>query len=240
MEKIANYSSARSPMQVPRRLQAFPLKSSADCGTDFEMYDLDLGGDSSVASGVESGLVKAWESLIASGEYKYMFTLSFVRTYSDSDALDALRHMLRVANRKLLGTRWSAKELVLTGICVAERHEISLELRGALHFHVLIESVSEQCSLLDIVNALREAAMSLKDRLKRPMTATDRIHFRLVDELDVVSRYLTKQATLSCWSIGDNIILLDRGQFRAVPFPMLSKKSLGSLQLDHSYHAGRQ
>lgn len=173
----------------------------------------------------------AWKSALESnGPYQYMFTLSFKHRYSDAEGISALSQWATRTNREVYGPRWKRKGIGFSGFSVAERHNLSWDFRGRLHFHTLI---SQSDTLLDferLEDVAYRKALLLKDCNGRPMTDMFRIDFRpVVDESRLIG-YLLKNAEVNGWPIGDGIAFWKSGErIQGFQFQPLSARQLTKL-----------
>lgn len=149
---------------------------------------------------------QAWREVVdRSGPYSHMFTLAFRRTYADQQAISALSDWTTMMNRTIKGPRWKRNEAGLAGVAFAERHSLSLDFRGRLHFHVLIKE-REGLPTTNILRASSYAtAMRLKDIRGRQMTDLWRIDLREVTDQDRLIGYVLKDIYSQDWQAGDNI-----------------------------------
>lgn len=157
-----------------------------------------------------------------------LWTLSFVRPYSDDRSLRALWDATKYVNRAIWGPRWARKQLGMRATVVAERHRLSRELRGRLHFHVLVEG----CPSLTydrLSDEATRAAEWLQDESGRPMSACDRTDVRAIADEGIAS-YLTKD--MGAWSAerGDSLFFLSPA---GVEGAVLERKTSAQLQRLH-------
>ena len=149
---------------------------------------------------------QAWREVVdTAGPYSHMFTLAFRRTYADQQAISALSDWATMMNRSIKGPRWKRNEAGLAGVAFAERHSLSLDFRGRLHFHVLIKE-REGLPTTNILKAASYAtAMRLKDIRGKPMTDPWRVDLREVTDQDRLIGYVLKDIYSQDWQVGDNI-----------------------------------
>lgn len=198
-EKIANYSRYRGVIGVQRGV------------LDLQRTDEGLveEGEKPAKQSDEGSLYDAWKDFLATtGPYAYMWTQSFMNPYSDRKAVDALWSCTKNINRAIWGPRWSKKGKGICGTVVAERHKLSHEVRGRLHFHVLVHKLDANVDDERFASIVNNAALWLRDDFARPMSAIDRTSVRTVYDPEGVAGYLTKDLQTAHWPKGDNIFFL--------------------------------
>lgn len=170
----------------------------------------------------------AWRDLIgASGPYSHLFTLAFKHTYPDSEAISALVGWANMMNRKLRGPRWKIKEAGLTGVAFAERHALSFDFRGRLHFHVLLSAAASLPATSELSAIAYSCALALKDGHGRQMTDSARIDLKEVTQEDRLLGYLLKDLFTADWEAGESIAFWTRDSgMNAFPLRSLSSRQL--------------
>ena len=149
---------------------------------------------------------QAWREVVdTTGPYSHMFTLAFRRTYADQQAINALSDWATMMNRAIKGPRWKRNEAGLAGVAFAERHSLSLDFRGRLHFHVLIKEREGLPTTSTLKAASYAAALRLKDVQGKRMTDPWRIDLREVTDQDRLIGYVLKDIYSQDWQVGDNI-----------------------------------
>lgn len=211
-EKIANYSRYRGVIELKNEVR------QSDAGPNLR------------DAGTDSQLFKAWNQFISStGPYSYFWTLSFVHPYTDSICLDALWQCVKRLNRSMYGPRWSKNDKGMHATVVAERHKVSLSVRGRLHFHVLVERPQTDITFDRFSALLGKAALDLRDQTGRLMSAPERINVQAVSDSSGLATYLTKDLRTTQWPLGDNVFFLSpQGSYGVVLKPA-SSSALASL-----------
>ena len=219
-EHIANYSKERGSVAVTELAQ---LELQGVLGDDCVAqgqppYDVPVGESRYEQELAEQELLirkekrkayEAWEDVIkAGGPYDYCAVLSFVRPYSDRKSTEALDQLLRFLNRALWGPRWKSKGCGLRGTVVAERHRLSRNLRGRLHFNLLLQRPTGIADDTDIQSCFSSAVLTLRDARKRQMSATDRLYNEPIGNIDCIVHYLTKELQCSDWDRGENVFFI--------------------------------
>ena len=199
-ERIANYSRYRGVMEV------IPDAVSPDASQRNECNEI---AETDAMSIPKPAAYSAWEDFLAtSGPYPYMWTQSFVRPYSDNELFNALWQCTRFINRELWGPRWDRKQLGLKGTVVAEPHRKSLDVRGRLHFHVLLHGQQGNGDLQRLREVVTSASLRLRDSAGRQMSAIDRVNVKEVWDIGGLADYLTKDLQTPHWAGGDNIFFI--------------------------------
>lgn len=176
--------------------------SVADIIENMEQY---LSSDEPISDS-QSAMYRAWRSTIeSSGPHSHMFTMCFKRTYPDEQAIAALSDWAVMMNRAIKGPRWRRNKRGLQGVAFAERHSISLDFRGRLHFHVLIKDEGEGLTTEGLTLVARKTALRLRDVRGMQMTDEQRIDLRQVSDPERLAGYLLKQTRSADWQPGDNI-----------------------------------
>lgn len=226
-ETALNYNQYATPIGRHRQ-QTWPPPSKSSARDDealadiFSSMDEYLSSDDHIPS-PNNPIYQGWRQAVeANGPHSHMFTLAFRRTYADREAIAALSGWANMMSRSVRGPRWKAKMNGLAGVAFAERHSLSLDFRGRLHFHILIK---EQCHLPD-TDALKDIACATALRLRdsRGMRMTDpwRIDLREVTNEHRLIGYLLKDIYSQDWQMGDNITFwrpsngIDGFQFNAL------------------------
>lgn len=228
LENIANYSRRRGVINIKqekfllaqRLLSITPdqqaLEESEILCTD--AYD-DLVPDRSH--------YQAWQDFLSStGPYKYMWTLSFQNPYPDQKAVDALWACSKHINRNLWGPRWHKKEVGLAATVIAERHKLSFDLRGRLHFHILVHQPDVDINFDRFTLCVERAALWLQDDLKRPMSSLSRTDVVEVTNPEGLANYLTKDLQTMFWPNGENIFFLRPTGIEGITFTLKSETEL--------------
>lgn len=199
-ERIANYSRYRGAIEVKQdTLSQHHTDELRDGNTNEAPAD----STSSVQ------LYGAWKEFLGSASpYAYIWTHSYMHPYSDARAIDGLWDCTKHINRSIWGPRWKKKGDGIHATVVAERHKRSQELRGRLHFHVLVQKPSTDLSDERFTAIVNEAALWLRDDFNRPMSALDRVDVRKVYDADGLAKYLTKDLQTTHWPKGDNVFFL--------------------------------
>lgn len=174
---------------------------------------------------------RAWKQTVdTAGPYSHMFTLAFRRTYADKQAISALSDWTTMMNRSIKGPRWKRNEAGLAGVAFAERHSLSLDFRGRLHFHVLIKEREGLPTTSTLKAASYATALRLKDVQGKRMTDPWRIDLREVTDQDRLIGYVLKDIYSPHWQAGDNIAFwrpdkgLDGFQFTPLASSQLLRK----------------
>lgn len=227
-ERISNYSKNRGVIRAPYEADLphsnqpiSPDQPDEHCKPDYEQN----------STTTKSKLQRnGWEQFIVnSGPYAYMWTESFVRPYSDAVLLDALWQCTRHVNRELWGPRWQKKGLGLCGTVIAEAHELSLDVRNRLHFHVLLHPQQGNEDLKRLNDVIATSSGRLKDGYGRNMSAEDRVDVREVYALDALAGYVTKSLWTQHWTSGDNIFFIRPGGIEGVVLKARSSSALKKL-----------
>lgn len=149
-----------------------------------------------------------WEKVVSSaGPFPYFFTLSFVRKYSDTLAVQAAKAWCTLVNNKISGPYWRENGTGLGGVIAAERHKRSLTKSAGLHFHFLIREThvpGDRLRFQAESNALR-----LTDSNGEQMTSPDCIKFIETYSQEGPVTYLTKEVDSFSFNGGDNIAFLN-------------------------------
>ena len=164
------------------------------------------------------------------GPYGHMFTLAFKHPYSDIEAIAALAAWSGMFNREVYGPRWRKKTTGFSGASFAERHLLSVDFRGRLHFHTLLGQSDD----LPDTNHLREVAYNkallLTDSRNCPMTDRNRIDFRAVHDQERMIGYLLKNSHLNGWGTGEAIAFWKPGEtIQGFQFKPRSARQLRSM-----------
>ncbi|SDQ24363.1 hypothetical protein [Pseudoxanthomonas sp. CF125] len=220
-ERVSNYSKERGSIAVTElaQLELQDGVSGDNCvALDELAYDVPVGESRFEHELAELALLakkeisksyEAWEQVIkAGGPYEYYAVLSFLRPYSDRQSTEALDQLLRFLNRALWGPRWKSKGCGLRGTVVAERHRLSRDLRGRLHFNLLLQRPTGIADDNSIQSCFSSAVLKLRDASKRQMSATDRLYNEPIENIDWVVGYLTKELQCSDWNRGDNVFFI--------------------------------
>lgn len=235
-ERLLNYWQGRSAIDV-QHIRAFDSSKPtlleyggmlADIYKDMDSYIEQAEG----ANAKGSGMYLAWRQVVeAKGPFSHLFTLCFIHPYSDEEAIGALRTWCSMMNRVVKGPRWKRKGSGFSGIAVAERHGISLDFRGRLHFHVLLDARDVSIDLVTLQSITHSCALILKDSHDRQMTDLGRVDLREVTKQERLIGYLLKDLYSPEWKPGDNIGFLcgDTG-FEGFPF---SKQTATALRKMH-------
>lgn len=219
-EKIANYSRGRGAIEVRRDSLALH-----DCGSPSEDDEMEM----PIRHTSGALLYGAWrEFLTTTGPYTHMWTQSFMNPYSDRKAIDALWDCTKHINRSIWGPRWAKKGNGIHATVVAERHRQSYELRGRLHFHVLVQKPDADIGDERFISLVNNAALWLRDDFAKPMSALDRTDARKVYDPAGLATYLTKDLQTTHWPNGDNIFFLRPGGVEGVVFRVRSGQELKS------------
>lgn len=207
-----------------RQASARDDESLADILLPLENY---LASDEPVPSPNNPTYLGWRQAVEAAGPYSHMFTLAFKRTYSDQQAIAALSDWATMMNRSIKGPRWKRNGTGLAGVAFAERHSLSLDFRGRLHFHVLIKSQEGMPSTEALKTTSSTTALRLKDARGATMTDAWRIDVREVTSQHRLIGYVLKDIYSQDWGVGDNIAFWrpDRGM-DAFPFTPLSASQL--------------
>ena len=219
-EKFSNYSKIRGVIEIPYKAAPQPtevVSSKEERATEKMLA-------------VKRSQYTAWEEfIISSGPYTYAWTLSFMNPYSDNASNEALWKCTSFINRELWGPRWDKNKLGLRCTVVAERHKASLELRGRLHFHMLVHEQSGNMDAKRFTEAANTSCLRLKDSYGRNMTSPDRINIQEIYGIDGIANYLTKDLKTAHWSRGDNIFFIREGGLEGNVMPKMSSKELSKL-----------
>jgi len=157
-----------------------------------------------------------------------MWTQSFINPYGDLKALNALWDCTKYINRSIWGPRWAKKGNGIHATVVAERHKQSYELRGRLHFHVLVQKPDADISDERFISLVNDAAIWLRDDFAKPMSAVDRTDARKVYDHAGLANYLAKDLQTTHWPNGDNIFFLRPSGVEGVVFRVKSAAELKS------------
>ena len=149
------------------------------------------------------------EFLGNSNQHSHFLTVSFRKAYTDAIAMEALRKLSRMMNRRTKGPRWKKKGDGLSGVVFAERHKISATHRGILHFHVLLSKDSLPGDESRIEREFYRCCFTLRDKEGHQMIDKSRVNIQTVYQQPVLLRYLTKDFA-SEGLIGDSIAFWDR------------------------------
>ncbi|HGM7062459.1 TPA: hypothetical protein ACKP7Q_000807 [Stenotrophomonas maltophilia] len=219
-EKIANYSRGRGVIEVHPDYVAPDACSSSSETERGEIF---------VNPAAGAPLYNAWNEFLATtGPYTYIWTQSFMHPYSDRKAIEALWDCTKHINRSIWGPRWVKKGSGIHATVVAERHKKSLELRGRLHFHVLVQKPDAEICDEKFISAVKDGAVWLRDDFGKPMSALDRTDVRTVYDPAGLATYLTKDLQTHHWPNGDSIFFLRPGGAEGVVFRAMSGIALNS------------
>ena len=214
-EIAANYSKHR----VVRINEAPPDREKVQQG---EQPSGCLGSDR-----ICGDLMDGWRELLQAVPQTHMFTIAFANPYSDAEALQAVAQWVRFANRRLFGPRWKKGTGGLAGYVVAERHRVSFDFRGRLHFHVVADFSEVEMQEDELFQVLRDLALRLQDGRGRCMTNVDRVHLGPVFDGAGLVRYLAKMMLSPDWHPADNIAFLHpRSGLEAFCFPEKGRAEL--------------
>ncbi len=220
-EKISNYSRYRGVIEVKPDLVG-QASTAPDRSIEASTGDQPAAND-------RGNLYGAWHELISTtGPYSHLWTLSFIHPYSDRVAINALWDCTRHINRDLWGPRWQKKANGIHATVVAERHKLSHELRGRLHFHVLVQQQDPGHSNDALAAAARNATLWLRDEGGRQMSAPERVDTRPVHDPDGLASYLTKDLQTPCWPKGENIFFVRPSGIEGVVFTLKNEMLLRS------------
>nr|WP_313124695.1 hypothetical protein [Stenotrophomonas geniculata] len=204
-EKISNYSRYRGVLQVePAPWNTAEPKKKNSCVEGWKQFLSELSQDS------------------------YLWTLSFMRPYSDSQCIKALWEATKYINREMWGPRWSKKRAGMHATVVAERHQISQELRGRLHFHVLVHDLEDVCEER-LRSAVIRTAEWLRDEHGQTMSAAERTDVRKVSDSDGLASYLAKD--IGSWpnERGNSVFFIRPSGLEGVVVENMTSKQLQRL-----------
>lgn len=219
-EIFSNYSKIRGVIEIPHEAVQPPLEvvNEQEEGKTKEMF------------AVKKSEYTAWkEFIISSGPYSYSWTLSFMNPYSDTASIEALWKCTSFINRELWGPRWDKNGHGLKCTVVAERHKVSLELRGRLHFHVLVHAQDGNMDAARFTEAANTSCVRLKDSFGKHMSSPDRIKIQEINGIDGLANYLTKDLQTSQWLRGENILFIRKSGIEGQVIPTLGRKALSKL-----------
>lgn len=214
IEKIANYSRYRGPIVIHTDV---PEPHSNNQSTE-EL-------SSARTLGATGSLFDAWKEWLSGQPSCHLWTLSYVHPYGDKRAIDGLWDAAKYINRSLWGPRWRNGNGIHATV-VAERHKLSHELRGRLHFHVLVQKPDLCIGSERLATSAKEAALWLRDESNRSMSALDRVDVREAVDAEGLARYLTKDLQTPHWPNGDNIFFLRPDGLEGVVFRLKSHAEL--------------
>jgi hypothetical protein len=210
VEIIANYSRRRGAIDVRKDSLV-----RHDCGGTSGAGESDV----PISEARANPFHDAWKEFLAStGPYSHMWTQSFMNPYGDRKSIDALWDCTKYINRSIWGSRWSKKGNGIHATVVAERHRKSYEMRGRLHFHVLVQKPEAGICDERFISLVNDAALWLRDDFGRPMSALDRTDVRKVYDSCGLASYLAKDLQTPHWPNGDNIFFLRPGGVEGVVF----------------------
>ena len=221
-EKTHNYSRYRGVFQnieSEEELHRYPFE------------DMDQLQDALMDLQLRTDMRRHWEETIAKGgPYTLMWTLSFVRPYGDKTSVCALEAAAKFVSRQLFGPRWQGKGRGLDALVVAEPHQVSRDLRGRLHFHVLIKQQEHQPDIERLREELMACSLRLTDRFGRKMTTEDRVDVREVWDVEGVAAYLSKTMLSRRWDdIGGNLFFVHNAEVIGLVLGEKSTKELAYL-----------
>ena len=193
----------RERCSTPRsKASARDDESLADILSPLEDY---ISSDESEPS-AKNLIYRAWREVIErAGPYSHMFTLAFKRAYPDQQAIAALSDWTTMMNRSIKGPRWKRNGAGLAGTAFAERHSLSVDFRGRLHFHVLIKKEEGLPSTHILEAESLATALRLTDVRGMKMTDEWRIDFREVTNESPLIGYVLKDIYSHNGQAGDNI-----------------------------------
>lgn len=191
------------------------------------LKDLEEGSESFVEP-KESKHYREWMATIdGAGPFSHLYTLAFARRYSDDESIAAVRRLIKMVIRAVCGSRWRDSDCFLTGVAVAERHKISQDFRGRLHFHVLLNTSELEIDTRRLGHIARKCSLRLYDRFGRSMTDVGRVDLREIYAQRGVVGYLLKNLYSPYWEPGDNISFIGRSTgLDDFLLPRLSAKDL--------------
>lgn len=175
-----------------------------------------------------TSICAGWKTAIEQhGQHQSMFTLSFKRSYSDAECIGGLSQWGTMTNREIYGPRWKKNGIGLAGVAVAERHNLSWDFRGRLHFHILINQSAAPIEFEDLQEVAYEKALLLSDQRGWAMTDMNRIDIRPIDNQPRLLGYLMKNQEINGWSAGEGITFWMPGQrIQGFQFQPLSARQL--------------
>ena len=203
-ERVINYSRNRSIIHVQSESQAL-----TPIGIDFETADNDQ-----VINGTQNGsyLHGPWrEAILSRGPFTHFLTVTYSHDYSDHIAIESVRKLIEHINRDIFGSRWKKKKRGIIGVAIAERHKVSLDFRGQLHFHILLRTSHIRLSHKELSTLFIDTALRLTDAKGRLMTHSKNVDVRSVDNEYNLSGYLVKDLNCEHWQSGDNITFISEG-----------------------------
>lgn len=209
-ETALNYNRYATPIGQHRERCWTPRRKTSARDDDplagiFSALDEYLSSDAPIPS-LNNPVYQGWRQAIeANGPHSHMFTLAFRRTYADKQAIAALSDWATMMNRSIRGPRWKRHGKGLAGIAFAERHSLSLDFRGRLHFHVLIKERDGLPSTDALKAAAFDSALRLKDNRDMRMTDPWRIDLREVASEPRLIGYLLKDIYSVDAHVADNI-----------------------------------
>jgi len=223
-ELISNYSQSRGVIAIKSEaISRVVPDQSLEEGLDED--PLEIGP----SPHQDCPLFGAWHEFLATtGPYSHMWTHSYIHPYGDRKAIDALWDCTRHINRSIWGPRWNKKNNGIHATVIAERHKLSLELRGRLHFHVLVQPSDSGVSDERFGAVVHEAAQWLKDDYKRSMSANDRTDVRKIYDTEGLAKYLTKDLHIPHLSNGENIFFIRPNGIDGLVLPLKSNAELNS------------
>jgi len=223
-ERVVNYSKNRSTIHV--KTENIALTHSK---IDFETRDYNQAINGNQNSSYLHG---PWiETILSRGPFTHFLTLTYSHEYSDHVAIESVRKLIEHINRDIFGSRWKKKKRGIIGVAIAERHKVSLDFRGQLHFHILLRTSHIRLSHEELSTLFVDTALRLTDMNGRLMTHSRNVDVRSVDNEYNLSGYLVKDLNCEHWQSGDNITFITEGiGMDDFPLTNKSKKQLANFR----------
>lgn len=160
---------------------------------------------------VEHSIRDAWKETIAQRtQAKVFLTVGFKVQCTNEQAINALNFLLKAINNFLFNHSYGRDPKAgLTGMCICEPHMLSLDFRGQLHFHMLLDDMPE----LQDVDAFREIVHKQMRRVvtKNGWHMLDEtvVDVREVTDIKELAEYLTKTARMHTWKRLENLFFIE-------------------------------
>ncbi|MGH9426498.1 MAG: hypothetical protein ACRD2L_09375 [Terriglobia bacterium] len=131
---------------------------------------------------------------------------SFVRPYSDKPSLEAIRHFMKVVQKRIPSRR------LVRGLACIERTWKNAHFEGVLHLHALLWGVNHcyENPAEFITQLATKAALTLIDTKGRRMASEATLDIQVVSEPEGIIDYLTKDLNRTNMQRKTRVLLIEK------------------------------
>ena len=142
----------------------------------------------------------------------FMITVTLPIWADDEETVEYVNRLLKRTNKSIWGHKWwEYPDGGLCGLAVGEPHELSKDLRGTLHFHLLIRQ-NEKLGSAAVLRDFLHAQIPKVLHKGRPLFSATLIHVEAIDHIKGLAFYLTKSFRFRDFKDGDfQLPLTSRG-----------------------------